>query len=173
MKVLRLTLSAVALAAAGGFAGQACAASTAPSAFTTPPAGGTTPTHAWHGGHRGGIGRALLAELNLTADQQALVKSIYAQAKPQLQALATSSRTTRDALLATSPTDAGYGELLATAEANAQKRVALRAQIWGQIYSTVLTSSQQAQIPALIAAIEAARAAHKPVPPVPPVPTQG
>jgi periplasmic protein CpxP/Spy len=125
-------------------------------ATAAPPAG-----HHWHGGHRHGGLRHMLAQLNLSADQQAQVQSILAQTKPQFQTLMASSRANREALANTAPTDhPAYDTLLATSKANAASRIQLRSDMWAQVYA-VLTPAQQAQIPGIVAAEKAARDARR------------
>jgi len=114
----------------------------------------------WHGHRHGGF-RQVLAKLNLTADQQAQVKSILAQAKPQFQALMAGGRTNHEALATTAPTDhPAYDSLLAESKANAARAVQLRSDVWAQVYA-VLTPAQQAQIPGIVAAQKAARDARR------------
>ena len=136
--------------------GVGARADTAPAEAPAAPA-----AHYWHGGHRHGGIRHVLARLDLTADQQAQVRSILAQAKPQFQALTASSRANREALATTAPTDhPAYDTLLATSKANAASRIQLRSDVWAQVYA-VLTPAQQAQIPGIVAADKAARDARR------------
>ena len=115
----------------------------------------------WHGGHRHGGLRHVLAQLDLTADQQAQVRSILAQAKPRFQALMASSRANRESLASTAPTDhPAYDTLLAASKANAASRIQLRSDVWAQVYA-VLTPAQQARIPGIVAAQQAARDARR------------
>jgi protein CpxP len=115
----------------------------------------------WHGGHRHGSFRQLLSRLDLTAEQQAQVQSIFAQAKPQFRALVANSRANRELLATTAPTDhPAYDLLLATSKANAASRIQLRSDVWAQIYA-VLTPAQQAQVPGIVAAQKAARDARR------------
>lgn len=125
------------------------------------PAAASPSTHAGHRGGRHGHGfEHLLHQLDLTADQQAQVQSIYAQARPRLQALHETGRATHEALEATAPTDPGYAALLVAAKSGATDRVQLESDLWTQIYA-VLTPEQQARIPALLAAERAAHAARR------------
>ena len=102
----------------------------------------------------------LLHQLNLSSDQEAKIKGIFAQAKPQLQAIRTAQRSTRDALAGTLPTDPAYAALLASAQSGVQSEEALRAQTWGLILQE-LTPVQVGQIPGLLAARRQAWAARK------------
>lgn len=154
MNAIRNLLVAVPVALA--LAGGAVADTGAPAAAqASPPAG----SHRWHGGAHQEMKR-LLGQLNLTANQQAQVTSITAQAKPRFVALRTANRTTRQQLASTPPTDPAYAGLLTTAKANAADSIQLRSDIWGQVYA-VLTPSQQAQIPDLIAARQQEWAARR------------
>ena len=49
-----------------------------------------TAPQSWHG-HRHGLMGRVLNKLDLTADQKTQIKSIYAQAKPQMQSLLAAS----------------------------------------------------------------------------------
>jgi len=131
------------------------------SAQTTPDATAAGPRH-WHHGE-GGVGPMgfVLHKLNLTADQKSQIKAIFAGQKSQFEALRASAKSNRQALAATAPTDPGYPALLETAKSNAATRISLAGQVWSQIYASVLTKEQQAQIPAIVAAAEAARASKE------------
>ncbi len=143
---------ALALCVGGAAFADTPAIDTAPAATAAAPG--------WHGHRRGGL-RQVLAKLNLTADQQAQVKSILAQAKPQFQALMASGRATHEALSTTAPTDhPAYDSLLAASKANAASRLQLRSDVWAQVY-TVLTPAQQAEVPVFVAAQKAARDARR------------
>jgi Spy/CpxP family protein refolding chaperone len=127
-------------------------------ASTTPET--TTAGHGhWNHGH-GGLGSMgfVLHKLNLTADQKTQIKAIFAGQKSQFEALRASEKSNRQALATTAPTDPGYPALIETAKSNAATRITLASQTWSQIYASVLTKEQQAQIPAIVAAAQAARA---------------
>ncbi|MBS0394711.1 MAG: Spy/CpxP family protein refolding chaperone [Proteobacteria bacterium] len=125
-----------------------------------PTAGTSPPVPASQLRHRGPL-HHLLRRLNLSTEQQAQVRSIYAQTRPQLQTLLESSRATRAALATTAPTDhPAYDALLATAKSDAAGLVQLRSDLWSQIYA-VLTPAQQAAIPGLVAEERAAREARR------------
>ncbi len=131
------------------------------SAQTAPDATAAGHCH-WHHGE-GGIGPMgfVLHQLNLTADQKTQIKAIFAGQKSQFEALRASAKSNRQALAVTAPTDPGYPALLETAKSNAATRISLASQVWSQVYGSVLTKEQQAQIPAIVAAAQAARASKE------------
>jgi Spy/CpxP family protein refolding chaperone len=134
------------------------AASTTPS--TTPPTSTEGPGpggHHWHGHHHGFMGM-VLHKLGLTDAQKGQVKTIMASEKSQFQALRTSSQTNHEALASTPPTDTGYAALVATAQKNAAMRIQLQSETWANVYNNVLTPTQQAAIPNIVAAAKAKRA---------------
>lgn len=152
MSTTRLLLPIAVLAAAFGSATYADTVPAPDAAVSGAPAGSP-----WHG--RQGFLHAL-RQLNLSADQKTQVRSIFAQAKPQLRALRTNLRSTHDLLAVTPPTDAGYATLLAAAQSGAAARVQVRSDIWSQIYM-ILTPAQQAAIPGILAAENAKRDARR------------
>ena len=105
-----------------------------------------------HPGHRSGAPlQALLRHLDLSADQQARVKSIHDTVKPRVDALRETTAHNRDALATTPPTDPSYASLVEQSKANAAAAIQLRSDAWSQIYA-VLTHEQRAKVPALVAA---------------------
>ena len=102
----------------------------------------------------------LLGQLNLSADQKQQVQSIFAQARPQMHSLRETSRTNREQLVATPPTDANYPGLVAQAKTNAAQLIQLTSDLWTQVYA-VLTPEQQAKIPDIVAAARSVRDAHR------------
>src|SRR6202795_5417050 len=64
--------------------------------------------HEWH--HHHGAGR-LLAKLNLSAEQQAAVKTIMANAGPQMKSIRQEMRANSLKLSQTQPTDANYANV--------------------------------------------------------------
>lgn len=139
----------VAALAAAGLAGVAVYAAT--SADAPPQEAG----HLWHAHH--GPARHfmhVLKQLNLSAEQQTQIKSIFASAKSQFQELHTSMRSNREELAAAAPTDAGYPALIATEKANAAKLIEQMSAVKTQIYA-VLTPAQIKQIPQILAADKA------------------
>jgi hypothetical protein len=79
----------------------------------------------------------VLKQLNLSAEQQTQIKSIFAAAKPQFKELGASMRSNHEALDAAAPTDAGYPALLATEKANAAKRIEQMSAVKTQIYAVL------------------------------------
>ena len=114
----------------------------------------------FHGHHGGGFME--LRGLNLTDAQKAQVKQIvqqsFTQLKPQFQAV----RQQRQAFEALAPNSSGYqaaAASLAQAEANlTSARITARAAVTAQIYTSVLTSTQQSQYTAQKAAFQARQA---------------
>jgi len=102
----------------------------------------------------------VLHQLNLTPEQKTQIQSILAQAKPQLQALRSNSRSNHEQLATVSPNDPGYAALVASEQSAAAARVKMRADLWGQIYA-VLTPAQQAAVPGIVAAEKAKWAARR------------
>ncbi|MGD0492128.1 MAG: hypothetical protein ABSC32_11305 [Steroidobacteraceae bacterium] len=154
MVTIRKVIPALCLATS--LAGIAAYAQTAATTTTT----ATPGAHQWHHhGHRGGF-FFVLHKLGLTADQKAQVKSILASEKSQFEALRASAKANHTALETTPPTDAGYPALIQTAQTNAATRIKLQSETWTAIYSTVLTKTQQAAIPGIVAAAQKAREAH-------------
>jgi Spy/CpxP family protein refolding chaperone len=141
-----ILIASLATAGLAGFAAQAATTTDA-----TPTASGT---QAWHGRHHGGHFMHVLKQLNLTAEQQTQIHGILAAAKTQFQSLRSSSQSTNETMGAMSPTDSGYPALLATAKANAAKRLEQMSAVKTQIYS-VLTPAQIGQIPQIMAADKA------------------
>jgi protein CpxP len=111
--------------------------------------------HAWRHHHDAG---RLLAQLNLSAEQQAAVKSIMANARPQMKSLHQEIRANSLKLLKTQPNDPNYANVVAqVTQANGSlhaqmitQREAVRAQVF-----KVLTPAQQTQLAALQAQMQA------------------
>jgi Spy/CpxP family protein refolding chaperone len=139
------------MAAAAGIS-IATAADTTTAPATAPAAPGP---HAWH--HHHGAWR-LLAKLNLTPEQQAAVKTIMANAGPQMKSIHQEMRANSLKLHQTQPTDANYAGVVAqVTQANGSlhsqmitQSEAVRAQIF-----KVLTPEQQTQLVALQAQMRA------------------
>jgi len=118
-------------------------ATAADEAAAPPPAPGT---HAWR--HHHGAGQ-LLSKLNLSAEQQASVKTIMANAGPQLQSIHQEMRANSLKLRQTQPNDPNYANVVAqVTQANGSlhsqmitQREAVRAQVF-----KVLTPAQQTQL---------------------------
>jgi protein CpxP len=105
--------------------------------------------HAWHRHHGAGH---LLAKLNLSAEQQASVKTIMASAGPQMKSIHQEMRANSLKLRQTQPNDPNYANVVAqVTQANGSlhsqmitQREAARAQVF-----KVLTPAQQTQLVAL------------------------
>jgi periplasmic protein CpxP/Spy len=136
-------LTAAALLAA---AASISVATAADEATTAPPAPGA---NAWH--HHHGDGH-LLSKLNLSAEQQAAVKTIRANADPQMRSIHQEMRANSLKLRQTQPNDPNYANVVAqVTQANGSlhsqmitQKEALRAQVF-----KVLTPAQQTQLAAL------------------------
>jgi len=110
-----------------------------------------------HGWHHHGTGR-LLSQLNLSAEQQASVKTIMANAGPQIKSIHQEMRANSLRLRQTQPNDPNYAGVVAqVTQANGAlhsqmitQREAMRAQIF-----KVLTPAQQTQLAALQAQMQA------------------
>jgi Spy/CpxP family protein refolding chaperone len=162
MITLRQIVPALCLATALSGVAVHAATTDAPATNSAQPSG-----HGhWRGG-RGGMGGMMfvLHKLNLTPEQKAQVKTLFADQKSQFEALHASARTNRQALETTPPTDSSgdsssaYAALLETAKANAAQRITLESQMWSEIYQHVLTQTQKQSIPGIVAAAQAARQA--------------
>jgi periplasmic protein CpxP/Spy len=145
-------LAAGALWAAAASLSIATAAEEATTAAAPAPAQGG---HAWH--HHHGFGH-LLAKLNLSAEQQASVKTIMANAGPQMKSIHQEMRANSLKLRQTQPNNANYANVVAqVTQANGSlhsqmitQQEAVRAQVF-----KVLTPAQQTQLAALQAQMEA------------------
>src|SRR5882757_1053055 len=140
-------LAAGALLAAATSISVAIAADEA--ATAAPPAPPATGAHDWHRHHGAGH---LLAKLNLSAEQQASVKTIMASAGPQMKSIHQEMRANSLKLRQTQPSDPNYANVVAqVTQANGAlhsqmitQREAVRAQVF-----KVLTPAQQTQLVAL------------------------
>jgi protein CpxP len=146
-------LAAGALLAAATSISIATAADEATTAAAAAPAapGG----HAWH--HHHGFGH-LLSKLNLTAEQQASVKTIMANAGPQMKSIHQEMRANSLKLRQTQPNNPNYANVVSqVTQANGSlhsqmitQKEAVRAQVF-----KVLTPAQQTQLAALQAQMQA------------------
>jgi periplasmic protein CpxP/Spy len=155
-------LLVLAVASIGSAAGIAYAQSTTttPSTTTT-----TTPSgHRGHGHHHGGglLGLTLHAtkQLNLTAEQQASIKTILTTARAQAKAAHAASASTVSMTVLGNPGDANYATELQAAETAASARVQHESEIQAQVYN-VLTAAQKAQLPSVLASMQAKAAARR------------
>ena len=149
-------LLAGSLLAAGGLWAAAASLSIATAAEEATTAAAPAPGgHAWH--HHHGFGN-LLAKLNLSAEQQASVKSIMANAGPQMKSIHQEMRANSLKLRQTQPNDPNYANVVAqVTQANGSlhsqmitQKEAVRAQVF-----KVLTPAQQTQLAALQAQMQA------------------
>jgi periplasmic protein CpxP/Spy len=144
--------------AAGAMLTAAAGSSIATAADETPaaaPAPAPQGPHAWHHGHGAWH---LLSKLNLSAEQQASVKTIMANAGPQMKSIHQEMRANSLKLRQTQPNDANYANVVAqVTQANGSlhsqmitQKEAVRAQIF-----KILTPAQQTQLAALQAQMHA------------------
>jgi Spy/CpxP family protein refolding chaperone len=155
-----LLVLAIASIAVGGAVGIASAQTPAPAATTTTP---LAPGHNWHR-HHGGmlVGMTLRAtkQLNLTADQQASIKSILENARAQMKAAHASGQAPVDMAVLANPGDPNYAAALQSAKTVAANRIQAESELQGQIYN-VLTAEQKAQLPTVLASMRAEAAQRR------------
>lgn len=152
-------LLVLAMAGIASAVGIASAQTTAPATTTTaPPAG-----HEWHR-HHGGLllGMTLRAtkQLNLTAEQQASIKTILSNARAQAKAARASGQAPVDITVLGNPGDPNYAAALQNAKTLAASRIQTQSELQGQIYN-VLTAQQKAQLPTVLAAMKAKAAERR------------
>jgi periplasmic protein CpxP/Spy len=131
-------------------------ATAADEATTAAPAAPAAPGgHAWH--HHHGFGH-LLAKLNLSAEQQASVKTIMANAGPQMKSIHQEMRANSLKLRQTQPNDPNYANVVAqVTQANGSlhsQMISQRETVRAQVFK-VLTPAQQTQLAALQAQMQA------------------
>ena len=139
------------LTAAAGMSIATAADEATPATPATPAAAGP---HRWH--HHGA--GHLLSKLNLSAEQRTAVKTIMANAGPQMKSIHQEMRGNSSKLRQTQPNDANYANVVAqVTQANGSlhsqmitQREAVRARIF-----KVLTPEQQTQLAALQAQMQA------------------
>jgi Spy/CpxP family protein refolding chaperone len=157
-----LLVLAIASIGVGGAVGVASAQTPAPATTTTP---GTAATggHKWHR-HHGGmlVGMTLRAtkQLNLSAEQQASIKSILASARAQAKAAHAAGQAPVDISSLGNPGDPNYATALQSAKTFAANRLQKESELQGQIYN-VLTAQQKAQLPTVIASMKAQAAQRR------------
>jgi protein CpxP len=109
--------------------------------------------HGWHH-HQG----HLLSKLNLTAEQQASVKAIMANAGPQMKSLHQEMHANMLKLQGTQPNDPNYANVVAeVTQANGtlhSQMISQQAEVRAQVFK-VLTPAQQTQLAALQAQMQA------------------
>jgi len=151
-------LLVLAVAGIGGAAGVAYAQSTAPATTTTTTAAPAHGGHMWHRHHGGGllVGMTLRAtkQLNLTADQQASIKTILTTARAQAKAAHASGQAPVDMAVLGNPGDPNYATALQSAKTLAATRIQSQSELQSQIYN-VLTAAQKAQLPTVLATMKA------------------
>jgi Spy/CpxP family protein refolding chaperone len=156
-------LLAVSVLAAGALLAAATGISIATAADeATTAAPGAPGTHSWHHGHHGAF--HLLSKLNLSAQQQASVKTIMANAGPQMKSIHQEMRANSVKLHQTQPNDPNYASVVAqVTQANGSlhsqmltQKESVRAQIF-----KVLTPEQQTQLVALQAQMSAQMQARR------------
>jgi Spy/CpxP family protein refolding chaperone len=151
-------LLVLAVASMGGAAGVAYAQSTTAPATTTTTTAPAHGGHMWHHHHDGGllVGMTLRAtkQLNLTADQQASIKTILTTAHAQAKAARAAGQAPVDMAVLGNPGDPNYATALQSAKTLAATRIQNESELQGQIYN-VLTADQKAQLPAVLATLKA------------------
>ena len=154
-------LLVLAMASIGTAAGVASAQTTTPSTTTTTTAPATG--HKWHR-HHGGfmLGMTLRAtkQLNLTADQQASIKTILSTARAQAKAAHAANASSVDMTVLANPGDPNYATALQSAKTLASTRIQNQSELQGQIYN-VLTAQQKAQLPTVLASMKAQAAQRR------------
>jgi periplasmic protein CpxP/Spy len=151
-------LLAGSILAAGALLTAAAGISIATAADATPAAAPAAqgPHDGWHHHHHHGAGM-MLSKLNLTPEQQASVKTIMANAGPQMKSIFQEMHANSLKLRQTQPTDANYAAVVSqVTQANGSlhsqmitQREAVRAQIF-----KILTPAQQTQLVTLQAQMQ-------------------
>jgi Spy/CpxP family protein refolding chaperone len=139
------------LTAAAGISIAIAADAPAPAAPAAPgPHGG------WH--HHRHHGGMMLSKLNLTPEQQASVKTIMANAGPQMKSIFQEMHANSQKLHATQPTDANYAAVVSqVTQANGSlhsQMITQREAVRAQVYK-ILTPEQRTQLVALQAQMKA------------------
>jgi protein CpxP len=152
--------------AAGAILSAAAGISIAIAADTAAPAvapAAPGPHGGWHHHHHHG-GGMMLSKLNLTPEQQASVKTIMANAGPQMKSIFQEMHANSQKLHATQPTDANYAAVVSqVTQANGSlhsQMITQREAVRAQIYK-ILTPAQQTQLVALQAQMKANREARR------------
>lgn len=118
--------------------------------------------HGWHHHHHGGF--HMLSKLNLSAEQQASIKTIMANAGPQMKSIHQEMRANSQKLSQTLPTDANYQSVVAqVTQANGSlhsQMITQRESVRAQIFK-VLTPAQQTQLATLKAQMQARMQARR------------
>jgi Spy/CpxP family protein refolding chaperone len=99
-------------------------------------------------------------QLNLTADQQASIKTILSTARAQAKAAHAAGTAQVDMTVLGNPADPNYATALQTAKAAASTRIQNESELQSQIFN-VLTAQQKAQLPTVLASLKAQAAARR------------
>jgi Spy/CpxP family protein refolding chaperone len=157
MKSIRNVLTGTLLA--GGAlltAATSYSIATAADAPTTPAATAPSDGHHWH--HHRGFWH-VYGKLGLTDAQKESIKAIFTAAKPQMTTLRQQAQANRLKLLQTNPGQSNYSAVVAeVAQSNAAlstQRATQMAELHAQIYNSVLTAPQKAQLATLQAQMAA------------------
>jgi len=155
---IKRALFAAAVAALGAGAVGTALAQTSSAPSSAPAAG----AHHGHFHHFGGqfVGTLLRAtkQLNLTANQQASIKSILQSAHQGHQPGAAPQGPSLTVL--GNPADPSFAAAVQNAQSKAQARIQQETTLAGQIYA-VLTQQQQQQLPTVLASLQAQDAARR------------
>jgi Spy/CpxP family protein refolding chaperone len=158
MKPIRNWLGASLLASGAMLAAAAFSTVDAQDA-TTAPAPPPPGAHGWH--HHHGPWH-MLSKLGLSDQQKAQVKTIFTNARPQMQSLHQQIRANQQKLQQTQPTDANYSSIASqvsqTHGSLSAQMMAQQADVRAQIFK-VLTPAQQTQLATLEAQMRARKQA--------------
>jgi Spy/CpxP family protein refolding chaperone len=152
MKSIR-NLLAGSLLAAGALLTAAASISIASAADEASATTASAPgPHGWHHG-----AQHLYAQLNLTADQQAQIKTIMSGAGPQMKSIHQQMKANSLKLRQTQPNDPNYANVVAeVSQADASlhsQMITLHADVRSQVFK-ILTPAQQTQLAALEAQMQ-------------------
>jgi len=152
MKSIRILLAGTLLAAAAlstAATGISMANAADEAGTATPPPGGP---HGWHHGPG-----HLYSKLNLSADQQAQIKTIMTGAGPQMKGIHQQMKANSLKLRQTQPNDPNYSNVVAeVSQANASlhsQMITLHEDVRAQVFK-ILTPAQQTQLAALQAQMQ-------------------
>ncbi|HEY5807721.1 MAG TPA: Spy/CpxP family protein refolding chaperone [Povalibacter sp.] len=109
-----------------------------------------------HGGHGGSALTGALKQLDLTAEQQQSIRSVFDGNADKRKALWDQQRANRESLASTLPDDPDYPTLIATQKDLAVRAIQQASDTQTQIYS-LLTPEQKAKVPQLLAERKARR----------------
>ena len=140
-------------------AAQDVTASGTPSTSANPPSAPAPGRH-WH--HARGsllLGTLLRAtrQLNLSAAQKQQIKTLLSDARGQSKAAATAP----DLTVLGNPSNSGYGAAVAALQTQASNRIENESTLASEIYNKVLSSTQQQQLPGVLAEMQAKLQQHR------------